>query len=107
MTPRSTRFTGISGSSTSAGAPAPKHVVPGDRLLEIPALGLGVELAGEGIVELPNILAIARLFVRGDLDADLLTERDDRRQPPLPQLVVRQTLEAVLELCRVHLLRVG
>ena len=58
------------------------------RLLEIPALRLGVELAREGIVELPHVLAVAHLLVRRDLDADLLAVGHDRREPPLAQLVV-------------------
>src|SRR2546430_11965940 len=44
-------------------APPHQHVVPGDRLLEIPPLRLGVELAGRGIVQLPNVLAVPCLFV--------------------------------------------
>src|SRR5476651_647372 len=78
--------------------PADQHVIPRARLLEVPPLRLGVEHAWEGIVELPDVLAIAHLFVRRDLDSDLLAERYNRRQPPLAQLVVRQPLQAVLEL---------
>ena len=78
--------------------PTHEHVVPGDRLLEIPALGLCVELARERVVQLPHVLAIPRLFVGRHLDADLFAIRHHRGEPPLPQLVVGQALEPVLEL---------
>src|SRR5437879_9653161 len=90
----------------AAGPPAGENTVPGDRLLEVPALGLGIELAWEGVVELPYVLTVARLLVRGDLDADLLAIWHDRGEPPLAELVVGQPLEPVLELQGVHLLGV-
>src|SRR5712664_3568045 len=77
--------------------PSDQHLVPGARLLEVPPLRLGVELAREWIVELPYVLALAHLFVRGHLDADLLAVGHHRREPPLSQLVVGQSFQAVLE----------
>ena len=55
------------GVAWAACAPAGQDVIPRARLLEVPAFGLRVELAREGIVELPNVLALARFFVRGTL----------------------------------------
>src|SRR5205823_4669352 len=95
------------GVARAAGSPAKEDVVPRDRPLEVPALVLGVELAGEGVVELPHVLAVARVLVRGDPDADLLAVGHDLGEPPLAQLVVGQSLEPVVELQRVHLLLVG
>src|SRR3989442_5435028 len=88
-------------------APAGEDAVPRDGLLEVPAFGLRVELTREGIVELPDLLAVAGLLVRWDVDADLFAIGDDGREPPLSQLVVGQSFEAVLELRRVHFLVVG
>src|SRR5215831_14973776 len=51
-----------------AGAPALDDVVPGARIADDPALRLGVERAGEGIVERVGVA----LPVGGDPDADLL-----------------------------------
>src|SRR5437588_12520116 len=90
----------------AAGAPAGENTVPADRLLEVPALGLGVELAWEGVVELPHVLAVACLFVGGDLDAYLLAVGHYGGEPPLAELVVGQSLEPVLELQGMHLLAV-
>src|ERR687888_346893 len=110
--PRSTMLTGISGSSTSRGAarpPALQDVLPGAGIVEVPALGIGVERAGERVVERPDLLAVLALLllaVRGDRDADLLAVRHDQRQPPLAQAVVRLALEAVVELEGVALARV-
>src|ERR1700687_2953663 len=95
------------GVARAARAPAHEHVVPGAWLLEVPPLFFGVELARKRIVELPDVLAIAHLFVRGHLDADLLAIGDHRREPPLAELVVGQSLEAVLELGGMHLHVVG
>src|SRR5260370_16453123 len=71
--------------------PADQHVVPGARLLEVPPLRLGVELAREWIVELPYVLALAHLFVRGHLDPYLLPVRPHRRNPPLSPLLLLQS----------------
>src|SRR5439155_22909424 len=82
-------------------------VTPRARLIEGPACRLSVELARARVIQLPAVLSLAGLFVRRDVDADLFAVRHDGRKPPLAQLVVRQSLEAVLELRRVHLLIVG
>src|SRR5437016_4746309 len=55
-----------------ASPPAQEHVVPGARIAEIPALGLGVEGAGEGVLDLPGLLAVPGLPVGRHPDADLL-----------------------------------
>src|SRR5438445_1321961 len=91
----------------TARAPAGQHVVPGDGLLEVPALRLRIELARERVIELPHVVAIAGCLMSGDRDADLLAVRHDCREPPLAQLVVGEALEPVFELGRMHLLVVG
>src|SRR5437867_9628151 len=78
--------------------PALEHVVPGAGIAEVPALGLGVEGAGERIVDLPHLMSVFHLPVGGDPDADLLAIGDHERQPPLPQLVVGLGLQPVVEL---------
>src|SRR5438045_3306378 len=77
-----------------AGAPAAHDGVPVARVGEVPAPGLGVEGAGEGVVEDP----LLALVVGWHPDADLLAVGHDQREPPLAELVVGLALEAVVEL---------
>src|SRR5689334_21852753 len=72
------------GVARAARPPALHHVVPGAGVGEVPALGLGVEGAGERVVER---VAVA-LAVGGHPDPDLLAVGHDEREPPLPELVV-------------------
>src|SRR5262249_3533236 len=86
-----------------SGAPAHEHVVPAARVVEVPALALGVERAGEGVVE-----DVGVTFLMGrSLDADLLAVGHHEGQPPLAKLIVRLALEPVVELRRVGLDAVG
>src|SRR2546421_9429810 len=94
-----------------AGAPAQKDVVPAAGVVEVPALRLGVEAGGEGVVEREDLARfhacelrrvaagrdVADLVSR-DLDPELLTVGDDGGEPPLAQLVVGQALQTVVEL---------
>src|SRR5437870_3501441 len=86
-----------------ASPPAPEHVVPGAGIAEVPAPGLGVEGAGERVLDLPDLLAVPGLLVGGHPDADLLAVGHDQREPPLSQLVVGLALQPVVELRRAHL----
>src|SRR5215472_15922611 len=126
--PRSTMLTGISGSWTSRSAsrswsgidvrlPEPVKLLlqAGDHLgvawpsgapaheHDVPALALGVEGAWKGVVEDAGVTFLMGRY----LDTDLLAVGDDKRQPPLPQLIVRLALEPVIELSRVGLDAVG
>src|SRR5439155_10889115 len=92
------------GVAWAACAPAGQDVIPRARLLEVPAFRLCVELARERVIQLPDVLSLAGLFVRRDVDADLFAVRHDGRKPPLSLLVVLQSLEAVLELRRLSVL---
>src|SRR5688572_2690467 len=85
----------------AARAPALPHLIPADGLVEEPALGHGVELAGELVLQHP----LARLLVemRGNGYPDLGAERNHGRHPRLAQLVVRLALEPVLQLPGVML----
>src|SRR5579884_1816119 len=86
------------GVARTPGPPAPEHVVPRAGVGEVPALGLGVEGAGEGVVHHPGLGSVAYLPVGRDPDPDLLAVGHDQREPPLPQLVVGLPLEPVVEL---------
>src|SRR2546421_5134805 len=85
----------------SAAPPTLEHVVPGTGVSEVPALGLGVEGAGERVLDLPRLLSVPGLFVGGHPNADLLAVGHHQRQPPLPQLVVGLALQPEVELRRV------
>src|ERR1700736_538220 len=72
----------------AAGPPAPEDVVPAAGIVEVPALGLGVECAGERIVEDPGLLAVSPLTVRRHPDSDSLHVGNHQRHPPLAELIV-------------------
>src|SRR5215471_1663800 len=91
------------GVARSAAAPALDDVVPRAGVAEVPALGLGIEGAREGVVEHVRVA----LAVRGHAEADVLAVGDDQREPPLPELVVGLALEPVVELRGVRLDAVG
>src|SRR5215475_11640211 len=71
-----------------SGPPAPEHVVPAAWIVEVPALAIGVEGAGEGEVEDVGLT----LPVGRNPDAHLLAVGHHKRQPPLAQLIVRLPL---------------
>src|SRR5437660_6298705 len=65
------------GVAGAAAAPALDDVVPRARVVDVPALGLGVERAGERVVEDAGV-AVA---LRGPSEADLLAVRHDQPAP--------------------------
>src|SRR5579875_4186651 len=91
------------GVAWAAGPPAPEHVVPRAGIGEVPALGLGVEGAGEGVLQHPGLGPVVHLPVGRDPDPDLLAVGYDQREPPLSQLVVGLSLQPVVKLGRVGL----